>query len=193
MLASTYVDLGSVALPTWRGRQLHMAPFFGAAPVLDDDYEDFLPVVADLCERANHRGVAYLTVDEKIVEAGMSQRRPGAHVDGTWMPDLKAHGQPSPGHRQPSPEPPPRHFHGPYIPPQAIIVAASVPGCKVYPGTFHGTPKDDGDLEHIRDQLGEGQMLPGFKAFLLSPACVHESIRFQAPTKRTFIRIALEQ
>lgn len=228
MLISQYSALGAVQLPAWSGRQLHMRRFDASAPVMPDGYEDYLRVVESLCERAGHSGIAYLTVDEKIVRAGQSQRRPGAHVDGTWIPDLFAHGQPSSGghiqpgtgghpqptgggHGQPSrptqghyqpdrgggghgqPNRPSRgHLHGADIPPQSIIVAASVPGCLVYPGTFDGTPMDDGDLEHIRPQLGDGLMLPAGQGFLLSPDCIHESVRFQADTKRTFLRIALE-
>ncbi len=80
-----------------------------------------------------------------------------------------------------------------YLPVQrmAVIVAASVPGCKVYPGEFDGRPSDTGDLEHIREQLGDGILLPANQGFVLSPDCVHESIVFAGPTQRQFLRIAL--
>ena len=65
-------------------------------------------------------------------------------------------------------------------------------GCIVYEGTFDGAPKDDGDLEHIRDQLGPGRVLPASVAYRLSPDCVHESVVMDRPTPRTFLRIALE-
>ena len=76
------------------------------------------------------------------------------------------------------------------MPRMSIIVAASEPGCIVYDGTFHGEPASDGDLEHIRDQLGKGYLLPANRGYLLSPDCVHESMIFYTPTKRTFLRVA---
>ena len=73
-----------------------------------------------------------------------------------------------------------------------IIVAASVPGCIVYDGKFEGEPASDGDLEHIRGQLGPGYLLAANRGYLLSPDCVHESMVFESPTKRTFLRIAFQ-
>ena len=73
----------------------------------------------------------------------------------------------------------------------AVIVAASVPGCRVWNGIFDGEPTEKGDLSHISDQLGEGEVLPANVGYLLSPDCVHESMIFENTVQRTFLRIAL--
>ena len=73
----------------------------------------------------------------------------------------------------------------------AVIVAASVPGCRAWKGVFTGRPAKDGDLSHIADQLGAGDVLPAHVGYLLSPDCVHESMTFDQQTLRSFIRIAL--
>ena len=188
ILQSSYHDLGQVVLPEWQGRQRYMYTFDPSNPVMEGWFEDYHDAVVELCKSANITATeAHMTVDEKIVLPDMSQRRPGAHVDGRFMPEQNrwGHGDPPPGgggwahycNRIPMDR-------------MSVIVASSVPGCIVYEGKFDGEPKNDGDLEHIRDQLGEGKLLPANHGFILSPDCVHESMIFSEPTKRTFLRIA---
>lgn len=184
MLHSSFRDLGDVTFPAWSGRQKYMHSFDAAKPVMADGHEDYRNLVRTLCARAGVRGEAHMTVDEKIIDPGMSQRRPGAHVDGRFMKTQSSWGHPSPGWLH--------HCNALPFDRMAVIVAASVAGCIAYVGEFDGGPKNDGDLEHIRDQLGIGMLLPANRAFLLSPDCVHESVRFAEPTKRSFLRIAFD-
>ena len=150
--------------------------------------EDYLEPVMALCRAAvrltgEDITEAHMTVDEKVIQAGWSQRRPGAHVDGCYLPDQGGWG----GH----PVPGWAHYcNNLPMPRISIIVAASEPGCIAYDGIFKGEPASDGDLEHIRDQLGKGHLLPANRGYLLSPDCVHESMIFDTPTKRTFLRVA---
>lgn len=73
----------------------------------------------------------------------------------------------------------------------AVIVAASYPGCRAWRGQFDARPAADGDLSYIHGQLGEGEVLPAGVGYLLSPDCVHESMVFDRPTQRSFLRVAL--
>ena len=184
-LNSTYANLGPVTLPVWQGRQKYMHTFDPQSPKMGEGFEDYLAPVALLCQAAQdltnspiHE--AHMTVDEKVVQPGMSQRRPGAHVDGRWWPETSCWRPPAWAH----------YCNNVPVERMSIIVVASVPGCIVYDGNFQGEPASDGDLEHIRDQLGPGYLLPAYQGYLLSPDCVHESMVFDAPTKRTFLRIA---
>ena len=176
-LISNYTSLSATTLPEFQNRQLPMHHLDVQSPVMPGGFEDYTDVVHSLCQQA---GVltreVHVTVDESVVQAGRSQRRPGAHVDGCYIPDLGRW----------------RHYatDGSPIPRMAIIVAASVPGCIVYQGEFDGWPSEYGDLEEIRDQLGAGALLPANEAFLLSPHCVHESLPFTEPTTRAFLRLA---
>lgn len=187
-LDSDYRQLCPVSLP-FHGRQRYMHSFDLANPVMAEGFEDYLGPVTELCRvaRANH-GQAHMTVDEKVVAPGMSQRRPGPHVDGCFMPQTQNWG----------------HEGGPSgwlhycndinvgpIRRMAVIVASTVSGCRAWRGLFEGMPASDGDLSHIADQLGQGEILPASTGFLLSPDCVHESMRFAVPTQRSFLRIAL--
>lgn len=187
MLDSDYTRLVPVALP-YDGRQLYMHSFDLRAPRMAEGYEDYMTPVLLLCRAAGAmRGIAHMTVDEKIVDAGMSQRRPGPHVDGCFEPAAMLWGHP----------PGPTWLHKcnnvalPDYQRMQVIVAASVEGCKAWRGQFYGEPTDCGDLSHIQDQLGSGDVLEAGVGYLLSRDCVHESMVFDRPTARTFLRIAL--
>ena len=116
VLRSTYADIGHIILPAWKGRQKYMHTFDLRNPVMAEGYEDYMETVTTLCRAAEgltnspiHE--AHMTVDEKVVQPGMSQSRPGAHVDGCFVPTLQRWGHPYPsphGHTTattcPSPE-----------------------------------------------------------------------------------------
>lgn len=149
-------------------------------------FEDYIPLVTLLCDAAGlrHDQDVHITIDEKVVEAGMSQRRPGPHIDGRFMPDLGRWGGGGGW----------LHYcnHVP-VPRMEIIVAASVEGCRAWEGTFHADTDEKGDLSHIAHKLGEGEILPANVAYLLSPDCVHESMIYDRPTQRQFLRMAFSR
>lgn len=194
MLLSSHQQLCAVALP-YMGRRHYMHSFDLSKPVMRKGFEDYASIVAALCAAAGAKeGTAHMTVDEIVVKAGRSQRRPGPHVDGCFIPGKKhryikdAIGDWGGGGGW-------LHYcndvgRGP-VQRMAVIVVASEPGCRVWNGKFTGEPTKDGDLQHISQQLDEGTILPRNVGFLLSPDCVHESIVLKENTQRTFLRIAL--
>ena len=97
-LDSTYAKLGPVTLPVWQGRQKYMHTFDPQTPKMAEGYEDYLASVSLLCRAAEAltNSPIHEAHDEKIVQPGMSQRRPGAHVDGCFMPALQMWGHPQP-------------------------------------------------------------------------------------------------
>lgn len=207
MLHSDYRQLCAVRLPYF-GRQKYMHSFDLAAPKMADGFDDYLEPVKALCKAAGAlAGTAHMTVDEKVVLAGESQRRPGPHVDGCFVPEVVA---PTVVHHTRVVYEP-QYTGGGFwghgggsgwlhccndikagpIGRMAVIVASNEVGCRVWRGVFEGKPKSDGDLEHIRPQLDGGVLLRPNVGYLLSPDCVHESIRMDDDTQRTFLRIAL--
>ena len=185
MLDSRYWELCSVSLP-YQGRQKYMHTFDLANPVMAAGFEDYLEPVARLCRAARaFVGMAHMTVDERIVEAGKSQRRPGPHVDGCFVPAAGKWGHDGPG---------PHWLHycnntGTEIGRMPVIVASDVVGCRCYPGELDGVPAADGGLGHLT--LPNGEDLHSNTGYLLSADCVHESLPMERTTPRTFLRIAL--
>lgn len=186
MLRSDYRPLAKVALPPYAGRQKYMHTFDLSNPVMAPGFEDYMDVVKVLCEIAGAtKGLAHMTVDEKVIRPGQSQRRPKPHVDGCFMPKINIWGH----------EPSPGWLHGCNNIPLSeykrmpVIVVASEVGCRAWRGIFDGEPKSDGDLSHI--ELNEGEVLPANVGYLLSPDCVHESMIQSKEVRRSFLRIAL--
>ena len=187
-LHSTFRPLLPVSLP-FAGRQSYMHTFDLSSPLMAPGYHDYLDIVRELCEAAGvYQGQAHMTVDEKVVRAGGSQRRPGPHVDGCFRPSADSwyHGGGSGGWLHGCNNIPTKE-----IARMPVIVVASAAGCRAWEGDFVGEPKSDGDLSHIADQLGKGTVLEPNVGYLLSPDCVHESMLLDKDTQRTFLRIAL--
>jgi hypothetical protein len=150
---------------------------------MPEGFEDYLRPVVQLCKAAGALfGTAFMTVDEKVVEAGKSQRKPHPHVDGCFISDRNHWGHN--GWLQTCND----IQKGP-IGRMAVIVASSVPGCKAWKGVFDAVPKEDGDLSHVH--LTGGEVLPPSVGYVLSPDCIHESMLMLETVKRTFLRIAL--
>ena len=180
MLVSRYTPLCKVSLPACAGRQFYMHEFDMGNPVMPFGIEDYAQPERRLLAAAGATaGTAFLTVDEKVIAAGCSQRRPGPHVDGHFQKDRQRWGHGEWNH----------YCNEVPIDRMPVIVAANVAGCRAWRGDFAATPKNDGDLSHVT--LGEGELLPANVGYLLSPDCIHESLPFDLPTARTFIRIAL--
>lgn len=185
MLNSDYKRLCSVDLP-YSGRQKYIHSFDLAHPVMALGFEDYLITVQALCASAGAAlGIAHMTVDEKIVTAGMAQRRPKPHVDGCFMParGIWGHGGGG-GWAHGCNNIPTGEFNR-----MPVIVASSIPGCMVWRGQFDATPTNVGDLSS--GTFGEGEVLPANVGYLLSPDCVHESMIQPVTVQRTFLRIAL--
>ncbi len=184
MLDSHFVPLVGVTLPVATAqRQHYMHAFDIANPTVPAGFEDYLPVIKSLIEASGvSEGIAYLTVDEKLVKAGETQRKPKPHVDGNYEPSYRSWGHGGGGGGW---------NHSCNIIPKrmAVIVAASVAACMAWTGQFDAEPKSDGDLSHV--ELGEGTLFEANVGYLLSPSCVHESLPMAQDTLRTFIRIAL--
>jgi hypothetical protein len=179
VLESDYRPLCRVRLP-FEGRRKYMMEVNLDEPTVPEEFDDYLDPIISLCAAAGglEGAIVYVTVDEKVIAPGMSQRRPKPHVDGCYVPKLGKWGGGSgwTSHNEIR---------------MPVIVASSVPGCRAWRGDIMGVPKEDGDLSHIQPYLGEGEILPANVGYLLSPDCVHESMIFEKETKRSFLRIAL--
>jgi hypothetical protein len=182
-LNSNYREICPVVLP-YAVRQKYFHTFDLSSPTMAPGFEDYADVVRDLCLRVGATtGLAHMTVDEKIVKAGWSQRRPKPHVDGCFMPATQKWGG-GPGWLHNCNNIPAEEFKR-----MPIIIASSAVGARAWRGEFDGCPAEDGDLSHI--ELPEGEVLKPNFGYLLSADCIHESMIQDNDVQRTFLRIAL--
>lgn len=123
---------------------------------------------------------AYLTIDEKLVLAGQTQRKEGLHVDGMYKGTLSGAwggsggGWGSCGNGM-------------------LLVSNTDDLCKMWIGEFEGYPVGDGDCTHLAKQLSNKDCF-SFKAGDIVWAdglCVHQSFSPKVDTKRQFVRISL--
>ena len=178
------MDLGDANLPTWAGlRVMHM-------PFRFEDVETLPQVgwrkcVESLLERwpgGRPVGVGYITIDQKVVEAGLTHRRPGVHVDGGASSGWGG-GYPggSWGGRSK-----PRGFGGSTFGANGFVLAASHHACDAWDEQATGVG-DDGQCDvpsSARIQLSGG------RAFWLAPDAPHEPLPLTHRTKRTVLRLS---
>jgi hypothetical protein len=176
-LHSHFTPLVDVSLP-FLGRQVYMHEFDMEKCDVPEGYEEPVRSLLDACGRRS--GTAFLTIDEKVVRAGETQRKPGPHVDGFFQKQAMRWGHGGGWNHSCNILPAPR---------MEVIVASSFAACRAWDGEFEGEPTLCGDLSHL--DLPDGELLKPNVGYLLSPDCIHESLPMERDTERTFMRIAL--
>jgi hypothetical protein len=142
-------------------------------------------------------GVAYLTIDEKVVEEGKTQRQRGLHVDG-----IGADGQLDTGiwaiHSY-------RNFVASMWQEGAqkwqhsasgiggMITVSNPAGCRAWYKDFEGKIDNNGDCEALRAKFPESEstVFEAGVAYWCGATCVHESLPMQENTQRTFVRLSM--
>ena len=172
-------QLGLIAFPAFAGVRVMMMPFkFRDRASLPASLGGWVDVVMGLCSlvRSHEEGVAYITIDEAVVQAGETHRRPGLHVDGVG-PDGSLGGWGGGGGYGKS----------------GMLTASSVVGCRGWSKDFVGTPGLNGDCAHLADQCRDDEAIifePN-GAYWCSPLAVHESIPMRESTRRQFARLSM--
>jgi hypothetical protein len=182
VLHSTSRYITDLKFPEFMARQHYMATTQGGYVDLPEHINVYNGAVQSLCDEIGYKGLIHVTVDEKQLKAGETQRKPELHVDGRFTGMSWGH---TGRWNHVCNEIP--------LPRMNVAVASSLARCKVYKGEFIGTPSEQGDLSHIRDQVGEGLLVPANEWHLLSPDCVHESLPLDCDAKRSFIRVAFDE
>lgn len=171
--------VGSLRFPSFSGIRVMMMPFrlddLDSIPSMLDSW---IWTIAKLCRLSPAKsGVAYLTIDERIVPAGRTHRRPGLHVDGIG-PDGKRAAYGGGG-----------GFWGKH----GMLVAASRVGCRGWTHEFIGEPGPNGDCEHLRGELNSAHeiVMQAGEVYWCGPTAVHESIPMAKDACRQFVRLSM--
>lgn len=174
--------------PKFSGVRVMMMPFYiddidGSIP---DNLSQYKTILKEMVKSAPKHvqywegNTAYLTIDEKVLEAGQCQRKEGLHVDGMYNGTLSGAwggsggGWGSCGNGM-------------------LLVSNTDDLCKMWTGEFSGVPVDDGDCSHLADQL-DSKEETSFKAgevIWADGLCVHQSFAPKVKTNRQFIRISM--
>jgi hypothetical protein len=171
---------GSVSLPAFSDVRVMMLPVvIGNPESLPDNLAHWRDAFVKLSAFApEHIGqVGYLTIDEKEVKASETHRRTGLHVDGVYNGGIGGWGGGYGG--------------GWGSVGNGMLTVSSPAGCRAYVGEFSGWPGNDGEAEHLREQLGEPVLFGAEQVFWVDGLCVHESVPMVADTKRAFVRLSL--
>ena len=84
-LFSKVKQLTELRLPEFKGDQAQMIPFNIENPKLPDNLKRWEPLVKECLKYSTVKsGIAFITIDERILETGKSHRRGGAHIDGNY-------------------------------------------------------------------------------------------------------------
>ena len=181
---------GVADFPEPQGLNINMMPFImGKKETLPEACQQYWPLIEQCNIGPKEIGkVGYLTVKESLVNAGESQRRAGVHIE-------------TPGRLvTPGTYKEQRYNWGCGIVRMdrstwegGIYMASNVPSsCKVWdlvvkdPAAAAGK---NGDLEHLREVLGEGKLMEANKIYWLTDATPHESLPLEESCHRQFFRL----
>lgn len=175
-----------IKFPQPQDININMMPFvIGQKDSLPTDCQQYWPLIeACQVERAEYGKIGFLTIQESMVEAGTSQRRPGLHVEATKVV-MKHHGElveilswgDSMGYQQ----------RGGLYMGSNVSRSTRIWDCKLHPpervvGIL-------GDVEHLRDDLGEGTLLESGELWWLTDITPHESVPLEETAYRQYFRV----
>lgn len=177
---SEFKKLKLIKLPKFTGIRVMMMPItIGDMSSIPEVLKNYKEVFQELFALAReHKGkTGYITIDEKVVKKGETHRRAGAHVDGVFNGSCGGWGGGSGGGWG---------SHG-----NGMITIASHEGCLAFNQDVKGFPGNDGECDHLKEQLKDGTVFQANTAYWVDGLCVHESLPMQEDTARTFLRLSL--
>lgn len=175
---STFEKVGSVTLPTFSGIRIMMMPVrMGDIKSLPDYLSAWKETVSRLFKFSKCKeGIGYLTIDEKVVEKGLTHRREGLHVDGIYQGSCGGWGGGDGG--------------GWGSVGNGMLTVSNYPGCIAYNQDFQGFPGMEGECDHLKSQCRDGTIFNAHEVFWLDGLCVHESMKVPEAVKRQFVRLS---
>lgn len=211
------LEIGNlVSFPAFTAERVYMLPFF-KRDGLPRNLRRWQLTVESMLDGISTDRPIYLMIDQGIIEAGQTHRRPGLHADGNWNPELQCHRgsggtpgghghtpPPAPGHRHPGcgghvhPEKPPTsgwknppicHAHGFSYADELIILASNISACRAIVGEFEGMPSHDGNCSHIDTRHGHKIVFEAGRVYRGNVTLLHESLPVSVTCERSLVRL----
>lgn len=201
MLESKIKEIGEIKFPKFSKADLYMYPIdLGAKKVvLPKNLTRFNKSINEMLKQSPIKsGIAFVTIDARIVEKETTHRRGGPHVDGNfifswpgsddeggsggWLTGVKG--------RILSPK---NHKLQYCNKKGGMLIAATHSACKAWIGKYKARPKQGGNCAHMKKQLNKltNVLLKPNVVYLGNSTCIHESLPIENTIKRTLIRITL--
>jgi hypothetical protein len=161
-----------------------MMPFgIGGLDSIPTEYRQYSKIISACNLPPNESGrIGYLSISESNVAAGASQRRGGIHTEGHLVSGWGGGGWG--GGAESLPTNP--KFGGLYM---ASTVDNS---CRIW-DRLVWQPGNMGDCEHLRNELGEGQLMQKNELYWLTDRTPHEALRLDQPVRRQWFRLVTSQ
>lgn len=176
-MKSQLKEIGRVRFPKHTGEKVYMLPFLQGEG-LPKHLTRWQPTVDAMLAGIKTDKPIYLMIDQGEVKSGQTHRKPGAHIDGNWLPDIKAHGGTG-GHGHSTKR----------MTDEALILAADVSACKAYVGEVDGEPGEGGDCSHLNLSRTKPVRLKAGRAYIGNVTMLHESLPIKTDCKRTVVRL----
>lgn len=188
-MQSKLIKLNKVEFPEFLPELIYMLPF-KKGDKLPVKYKRWQKTVDSMLQKVNSDKEIYLTLQQSTVNQGEHPRRPGAHIDGIWIPSIKAHR--TGVHKTMAWDTGGGNWKSKNLVNGGIIIACdSVPPI-VYLGPINGTPGEGGDCTHINLSNTEKKLLTVNHAYIGNVNMVHETTEAAQVTNRTFVRITMD-
>jgi len=175
-----------LSFPAPQGININMMPFImGARNSVPEEYQHYWHIIQQCCSVRDIGRVCYLTIHESFTKKGESQRRPGLHVESS-MVTMTERGRVE----------------------QVLHHWGFSLGCERQGGLFMGSNVDRscriwncslaepekvvgrlGDIEHLRDDLGEGVHMEAGEVWWLTDVTPHESLPLEKDEYRQYFRV----
>lgn len=164
-----------INFPAFSGTRIMMMPVrLGSLLGVPKHYREVVRHLYSVVESRFIDEVGYLTIDERVVEAGTSLRRGGLHVDGYYHGRCGAWGGGG----------------GWGSVGNGMLTLSSTAHCRAYLGVIEGVPGDEGECDHLT-MPNEGELFEAGQVYWVDGACVHESVPVTETTPRQFVRLSM--
>jgi hypothetical protein len=205
MIISEVKKRGSVQFPEHTGERIYMVPFTKKEGLPDRFRNRWQSTVDQMLEGIDARERMFLMVDQRVVRASTTHRRPGMHIDGWWIPAPGPHPEVVRSLRDVGSHGTGRHStigchgtskgdHGTKVtvsgwPDEAILLASDVSACRAFEGVFEGEPGVGGDVTHIDLSSGKEIVFDANRVYSGNVTMIHESMAVPVDCLRTVVRI----
>ena len=187
-MQSIIQERSPVTFPRFSGERVYMRPFLQSEG-LPFDLSRWQPTVDAMLYGIATDGPIYLMIDQGMVRAGVTHRRPGVHIDGYWNPETGNHDD-----RQPA------HFHGGYMSQrhitelsktrhEAILLASDISACRGFIGEYDGIIGEGGDCSTFDLSSLEIVNFKSDRCYAGNVTALHESLPVPHDCLRTLVRL----